>query len=45
MAGDFAPFHTLVAVLERPFDDQPEHAAYMAPARPEEAVRETFCGT
>lgn len=45
MAGDFAPFHTLIAVLERPFDDQPEHAAYMAPARPEEAVRETFCGT
>jgi uncharacterized protein YdiU (UPF0061 family) len=45
LGGDFAPFETLLAVLARPFDDQPEHRDYQAPARPEEAVRETFCGT
>ncbi|WP_424964634.1 protein adenylyltransferase SelO [Dinoroseobacter sp. S375] len=45
LTGDFAPFHALNTVLQQPFADQPEHAAYQAPARPEEAVRETFCGT
>lgn len=42
---DFAPFETLVRVLGRPYDDQPE-AAHLADApRPEERVRRTFCGT
>lgn len=43
--GDFAPFHTLVEVLARPFDEQPEHAALRQPPKPEEEVRATFCGT
>jgi uncharacterized protein YdiU (UPF0061 family) len=45
VAGDFTPFHRLNAVLARPFDDQPENVAYATPPRPEERVRQTFCGT
>jgi uncharacterized protein YdiU (UPF0061 family) len=44
-AGDLAPFERLMAVLARPYDDQPEHAAYAAPAQPQERVLRTFCGT
>ena len=43
--SDFAPFHELHAVLSRPFDDQPEHRKLREPPRPEERVRNTFCGT
>lgn len=43
--GDFAPFETLRGVLSRPFDDQPEHAAYQNPPLEHERVRATFCGT
>jgi uncharacterized protein YdiU (UPF0061 family) len=43
--GDFAPFETLVRVLSKPYDDQPDFAAYMDPPRPEQAVLRTFCGT
>jgi uncharacterized protein YdiU (UPF0061 family) len=43
--ADFAPFHQLRTVLSRPFEDQPEHAALRDPPRPEERVRNTFCGT
>ena len=43
--GDFAPFETLVTVLSKPYDDQPEFAAYMDPPRPEQVVLRTFCGT
>ncbi len=43
--GDFAPFHRLVDVLAKPFNDQPEHAAYQTPPLPEERVTKTFCGT
>jgi len=42
---DFAPFETLVRVLQRPYDDQPEHAFLAEPPRPEERVQATFCGT
>ncbi|MRH19461.1 protein adenylyltransferase SelO [Rhodovulum strictum] len=45
VAGDFVPFKRLVGVTARPFDDQPEHAAYRAPPEPGEEVRQTFCGT
>jgi serine/tyrosine/threonine adenylyltransferase len=42
---DFAPFATLLAVLARPYDDQPDHAAFAeAPAGGGVGYR-TFCGT
>ncbi len=45
LTGDFAPFHRLLAVLSRPFDDQPEAADLARPPAPDEEVRQTFCGT
>ncbi|MGY4800264.1 protein adenylyltransferase SelO [Teichococcus aerofrigidensis] len=42
---DLGPFETLLGVLSRPFDDQPEHRALMLPPQPEERVERTFCGT
>jgi uncharacterized protein YdiU (UPF0061 family) len=42
---DFSPFHTLVEVLERPFEAQAGRERFAAPARPEERVTRTFCGT
>jgi uncharacterized protein YdiU (UPF0061 family) len=43
--GDFAPLATLLAVLATPFEDRPEFADYADPPRPDEIVRQTFCGT
>jgi len=43
--NDLAPFEELLAVLARPFDDQPGYAAYMEPPREHERVTQTFCGT
>ena len=37
--GDFAPFETLVQVLERPYDDQPELADLAEPPRRRSACR------
>ena len=45
LEGDFAPFETLVTVLDKPFDDQAERAEYAAPPRAEQVVQATFCGT
>ena len=45
VAGDFAPFHRLSAVLTRPFADQPDAADLQLPPEPEEVVQRTFCGT
>jgi uncharacterized protein YdiU (UPF0061 family) len=42
---DFAPFETLLGVLARPYEDQPEHAHLSEPPLPEERVQATFCGT
>jgi uncharacterized protein YdiU (UPF0061 family) len=42
---DYAPFEELVKVLERPFEDQPEHTAYADPPLPDQRVLLTFCGT
>ena len=42
---DFAPFETLVRVLARPFDDQPEADHLAEPPKPDERVTQTFCGT
>jgi uncharacterized protein YdiU (UPF0061 family) len=44
-AGDLAPFDALNEALARPCDDQPRLAALALPARPEERVCRTFCGT
>jgi serine/tyrosine/threonine adenylyltransferase len=43
--GDLSPFENLVAVLSRPFDDQPNCGRYAEPPRPDQVVRQTFCGT
>jgi uncharacterized protein YdiU (UPF0061 family) len=42
---DFSLFETLVTVLARPFDDQPDVAHLALPPLPEERVLQTFCGT
>jgi uncharacterized protein YdiU (UPF0061 family) len=42
---DFHPFEELLNVLSRPYDDQPGMELYTLPARPEERVCQTFCGT
>jgi uncharacterized protein YdiU (UPF0061 family) len=43
--GDFEPFETLLRVLARPYDEQPEAAHLAEPPEPSERVRQTFCGT
>jgi serine/tyrosine/threonine adenylyltransferase len=43
--GDLEPFRSLLAVVQRPFDDQPEDAALMLPPLDSERVLQTFCGT
>jgi uncharacterized protein YdiU (UPF0061 family) len=42
---DASAFETLLAVLSCPFDDQPAFGRYAAPPRPDQIVRQTFCGT
>jgi uncharacterized protein YdiU (UPF0061 family) len=42
---DFAPFEELVTVLSKPYDDQPQYAAYAQPPQDDERVTQTFCGT
>jgi serine/tyrosine/threonine adenylyltransferase len=42
---DFAPFHELLTVLSRPFEDQPSFARYADPPPESERVFRTFCGT
>jgi uncharacterized protein YdiU (UPF0061 family) len=42
---DYAPFEELLAVLAKPFDDQPAFAGYADPPQPEQRVMQTFCGT
>ena len=44
--GDFAPLEELIAVLARPYEDVPATLArYSVPPRPDQVVRQTFCGT
>ncbi|WP_322865583.1 YdiU family protein [Aquicoccus sp. G2-2] len=45
VAGDYAPFERLNAVLAKPFDAQPEAAELTRPPLPHERVQQTFCGT
>jgi uncharacterized protein YdiU (UPF0061 family) len=42
---DFEPFHTLVDVLAQPFEFDLSQARYALPPRPDQVVRQTFCGT
>jgi serine/tyrosine/threonine adenylyltransferase len=42
---DYAPFEELLAVLSKPFEDQPQFAAYAEPPQPDQRVLQTFCGT
>jgi uncharacterized protein YdiU (UPF0061 family) len=43
--ADYAPFETLLSILSRPFDDQPEFAAFAEPAPEGQGCYRTFCGT
>jgi uncharacterized protein YdiU (UPF0061 family) len=42
---DYAPFEELLAVLSKPYEDQPIFAAYAEPPEPHQRVLQTFCGT
>jgi uncharacterized protein YdiU (UPF0061 family) len=42
---DFAPFETLLDAVSRPYDERPGLEKYATPAKPEERVLQTFCGT
>ena len=42
---DLWPLEELMAVLARPYDDQPENARYANPPELHERVTRTFCGT
>ena len=42
---NFQSFEELLEVLSRPFEERPGMARYATPARPEECVLQTFCGT
>ena len=42
---DLGPFHKLLTVLEKPFTFVPELSDFALPPRPEQVVRQTFCGT
>jgi uncharacterized protein YdiU (UPF0061 family) len=42
---DFQPFKELLDAVSRPFEERPGLERYAIPARPEEAVLQTFCGT
>ena len=42
---DLQPFEELLDVVTRPYEDKPKLERYSTPARPEEYVSQTFCGT
>jgi protein adenylyltransferase len=42
---DFGPFETLLTVLSKPYQDQPDFAGYADPPEPHQRVLQTFCGT
>jgi len=44
-SGDYSLFRKLHEILQRPYDEQPEAAAYALPPQPSERVLQTFCGT
>jgi uncharacterized protein YdiU (UPF0061 family) len=42
---DFQRFRELLDVVTRPYEDRSDKVHYATPARPEECVVQTFCGT
>jgi uncharacterized protein YdiU (UPF0061 family) len=42
---DFTLFEELLAVLSKPYEDQPAYAGYTEPPEPHQRVLQTFCGT
>jgi uncharacterized protein YdiU (UPF0061 family) len=42
---DFQPFEELLDVVSRPYENRPNLEFYSTPAKPEQCVRQTFCGT
>lgn len=42
---DFAPFEEMLTVVSRPYEERKGLERYAEPARPEERVQWTFCGT
>jgi uncharacterized protein YdiU (UPF0061 family) len=42
---DYTPFEELLAVLSKPYEDQPALSAYAEPPEPHQRVLQTFCGT
>jgi serine/tyrosine/threonine adenylyltransferase len=42
---DYAPFEELLAVLARPYEEQPAFLDYANPPEPDQRVLQTFCGT
>jgi len=42
---DFQLFEKMLDVISRPFEDRPNLDRYAQPAKPEERVLQTFCGT
>ena len=42
---DFKPFAELLDVITHPFEDRPDRERFTLPARAEERVEHTFCGT
>jgi uncharacterized protein YdiU (UPF0061 family) len=43
--GDLQPFEQLIEVLSSPYVDKPSQEHYALPPRPDQIVRQTFCGT
>jgi serine/tyrosine/threonine adenylyltransferase len=43
--GDFSAFEMLLSVISAPYEDQPRFGRYADPPRPDQVVRQTFCGT
>jgi uncharacterized protein YdiU (UPF0061 family) len=42
---DFEPFEQLLETVLHPYEDRPGRERYSTPARPEQCVHATFCGT
>jgi serine/tyrosine/threonine adenylyltransferase len=45
VSDDYAPFEELLAVLAKPYEEQPAFADYANPPEPHQRVLQTFCGT